>query len=44
MPTLIQDIEQKRDEMIRYAEEHGLSSAITVKCSQELDKLLNQLK
>ena len=44
MHPLIQDIEQKRAEMIRYAEKHGLSSAITVKCSQELDRLLNQLK
>lgn len=34
-------IEKKRKKMMKYAKIHGFSSPKTVKCSQELDKLLN---
>lgn len=35
-------IEAKRQEMITYAKQYGYCAKETVKCSQELDKLLNQ--
>jgi hypothetical protein len=40
---LVRVIEEKRNEMIYVAKRFGLSSVRTVKCSQELDKLLNLL-
>jgi hypothetical protein len=41
MLVLERVIEAKRFEMINIAERNGLSSTKTIKCSQELDKLLN---
>ncbi|WP_216829173.1 aspartyl-phosphate phosphatase Spo0E family protein [Alkalihalobacterium elongatum] len=38
---LLYAIERKRSQMILLAEKYGYTSEITVKCSQELDKLLN---
>lgn len=35
-------IEAKRQEMIYFAKQYGYCAKETVKCSQELDKLLNQ--
>ncbi len=34
-------IERKRNQMVILAEKYGYTSEATVKCSQELDKLLN---
>ena len=34
-------IEKKRQEMLVIAEKYGFHSAKTIKCSQELDKLIN---
>ncbi|RXJ01644.1 aspartyl-phosphate phosphatase Spo0E family protein [Anaerobacillus alkaliphilus] len=42
MPTsLLIQIEKKRKEMTKKAIKHGFSAAVTVRCSQELDRLLN---
>ncbi|SDB92596.1 aspartyl-phosphate phosphatase Spo0E family protein [Shouchella lonarensis] len=38
------NIEVKRQEMMMLAEKHGLNASQTVKCSQELDSLLNHLQ
>ncbi|MFV8828285.1 aspartyl-phosphate phosphatase Spo0E family protein [Alkalihalobacterium sp. APHAB7] len=38
---LLYAIERKRSQMILLAEKYGYTSEATVKCSQELDKLLN---
>lgn len=37
-------IEQKREQMLTLAKTYGLTADVTVQCSQELDKLLNQLQ
>lgn len=42
--SLILSIVQKRDELIRLANLKGLLNSDTIKCSQELDRLLNALK
>ncbi|WP_139365124.1 aspartyl-phosphate phosphatase Spo0E family protein [Litchfieldia alkalitelluris] len=34
-------IENKRTEMILLAKEHGFTAKVTVRCSQELDRLIN---
>lgn len=34
-------IELKRKQMLDFAKKYGFTAEITVKCSQELDKLLN---
>lgn len=39
--SLILSIVQKRDEMKRLANLNGLINSETIKCSQELDRLLN---
>lgn len=39
--TLLIEIVQKRQEMMEIAEEKGFTSIETIKCSQELDELLN---
>ncbi|MFD2972220.1 Spo0E family sporulation regulatory protein-aspartic acid phosphatase [Peribacillus deserti] len=39
---LLSLIEKKRSELILTASEYGLSSALALERSQELDKLLNQ--
>ncbi len=39
---LLDIIEQKRAELIHIALVNGLSSATAIKCSQELDRLLNE--
>jgi len=39
--SIIISIVRKRDEMIRLASSNGLLNTETIKCSQELDKLLN---
>ncbi|WP_010281262.1 aspartyl-phosphate phosphatase Spo0E family protein [Bacillus timonensis] len=41
---IIISIVQKRDEMIRLAAVNGLLNSETIKCSQELDRLLNALE
>ncbi|UOE92230.1 aspartyl-phosphate phosphatase Spo0E family protein [Alkalihalobacillus sp. LMS39] len=38
---LVLAIETKRYQMIGLAKKYGYTSELTVKCSQELDKLLN---
>jgi len=40
---LIEEIEEKRDEMFELAYKNGFTSEITVACSQQLDHLLNLL-
>lgn len=43
MPSiLINQIEEKKKEMLDLADKHGLSSNETIRCSQDLDKLLNK--
>jgi hypothetical protein len=42
MDTLLKHISKKREEMIDCAKKTGLTSNETIRCSQELDKLLNQ--
>ncbi|MBS4194164.1 aspartyl-phosphate phosphatase Spo0E family protein [Lederbergia citri] len=42
--ALILSIVQKRDEMIRLATLNGMLNSKTIKCSQELDRLLNAFK
>jgi stage 0 sporulation regulatory protein len=37
---LMKEIQVKRETMIRIAEREGISSAETIRCSQELDKLI----
>ncbi|MCC3359144.1 aspartyl-phosphate phosphatase Spo0E family protein [Bacillus sp. REN16] len=39
--SLILSIVQKRDEMISLASLNGMLNSKTIKCSQELDQLLN---
>ncbi|HWO96767.1 MAG TPA: aspartyl-phosphate phosphatase Spo0E family protein [Bacillus sp. (in: firmicutes)] len=39
--SLLIEIVQKRQEMMIIAEEKGFTSTETIKCSQELDELLN---
>lgn len=41
---IICKIEDKRMEMLEFAKAHGLTSKITIQCSQELDKLLNKVQ
>ncbi|MCK0472040.1 aspartyl-phosphate phosphatase Spo0E family protein [Halalkalibacter sp. APA_J-10(15)] len=41
---IIGKIEDKRMEMLKFAKSHGLTSKITIQCSQELDKLLNKVQ
>ncbi|MDX8360360.1 MULTISPECIES: aspartyl-phosphate phosphatase Spo0E family protein [Bacillaceae] len=41
MTNLLQMIENKREEMKEIAEREGLTSDKVIRCSQELDKLLN---
>ncbi len=38
---LVGVIEKKRLEMLIFAQKYGFTSERTIKCSQELDKLLN---
>ncbi|WP_082407102.1 aspartyl-phosphate phosphatase Spo0E family protein [Bacillus sp. JCM 19041] len=38
------DIEVKRSEMVMIAKKFGMTASKTVKCSQELDSLLNCLQ
>ncbi|WP_053362218.1 aspartyl-phosphate phosphatase Spo0E family protein [Bacillus sp. FJAT-27251] len=38
---LSNEIEKKREELIRVASTNGLSSSKAIRCSQELDHLLN---
>jgi hypothetical protein len=42
MDILLRNISKKREEMIHCANKTGLTSKETIRCSQELDKLLNQ--
>ncbi|QOY37075.1 aspartyl-phosphate phosphatase Spo0E family protein [Anaerobacillus isosaccharinicus] len=43
MPSnLTNQIEHKRKEMSEIIEKHGLSSTKAIRCSQDLDKLLNK--
>ncbi|WP_083991270.1 aspartyl-phosphate phosphatase Spo0E family protein [Alkalihalobacillus pseudalcaliphilus] len=37
-------IESKRSQMLRLAKKYGFTSAQTVRCSQELDELLNEIQ
>ncbi|MGP4082843.1 aspartyl-phosphate phosphatase Spo0E family protein [Bacillus sp. Marseille-Q3570] len=37
---LVHTIERKREQMLETARVYGMSSSETLKCSQELDKLL----
>ncbi|AGX03608.1 MULTISPECIES: aspartyl-phosphate phosphatase Spo0E family protein [Bacillaceae] len=37
---LMKEIQVKREAMIKIAEREGISSAATIRCSQELDKLI----
>ncbi|MDQ0205992.1 aspartyl-phosphate phosphatase Spo0E family protein [Alkalicoccobacillus murimartini] len=37
------EIEKKRLQMFRLAQEYGMTSERTIRCSQELDELLNDL-
>ncbi|OIJ19226.1 hypothetical protein BKP45_13790 [Anaerobacillus alkalidiazotrophicus] len=39
--SLIEKIEEKRREMLQISLNYGISSKQTIKCSQELDDLLN---
>lgn len=41
MEYLLQEIEQKRNELFNTAKRYGLSSEKTIQISQELDQLLN---
>ncbi|MFZ3578787.1 Spo0E family sporulation regulatory protein-aspartic acid phosphatase [Virgibacillus sp. DJP39] len=41
--TLVLLIVKKRNEMLMLADRDGLSSCRTIRCSQELDSLLNSL-
>jgi hypothetical protein len=38
---LLTAIEQKREQMIKIAKIHGLSSTQVLKCSQELDRMIH---
>lgn len=38
---LLKEIDKKRQEMIKTAMMNGMTSKATIKCSQELDHLLN---
>ncbi|NSL51691.1 aspartyl-phosphate phosphatase Spo0E family protein [Bacillus sp. P2(2020)] len=38
-----QQIEIKRKQLFEYAANYGINSQLTIKCSQELDLLLNRL-
>lgn len=40
--SLVIQIERKKVELLHIANKHGLSSNQTIKCSQDLDKLLNK--
>lgn len=40
---LLATIERKRDELVQIGLNHGLDSAVVLKQSQELDRLLNYL-
>lgn len=40
---LRQQIEIKRKQLFEYAANYGINSQLTIKCSQELDLLLNRL-
>ncbi|WP_081766784.1 aspartyl-phosphate phosphatase Spo0E family protein [Alkalihalobacillus trypoxylicola] len=37
-------IESKRNQMLLFAEKYGINSEKTVRCSQELDQLLNLIQ
>lgn len=41
---LKESIEKKRKKMVYLAETYGYTSSKTLKCSQELDKLLNMFE
>lgn len=43
MENLLKLISECRQKMIKLAEEYGFTSEHTIKCSQQLDELLNQL-
>lgn len=40
--TILVEIQRKREKMIDLAQEKGLTSDDTIKCSQELDQLIYQ--
>ncbi|OZM58672.1 hypothetical protein CIB95_03635 [Lottiidibacillus patelloidae] len=42
--SLVDLIEMKRNRMFEIAEQYGLTDDKTVKCSQELDQLLNMYR
>ncbi|MDE3838315.1 aspartyl-phosphate phosphatase Spo0E family protein [Bacillus methanolicus] len=39
---MMKEIQHKREKMIDSAQKHGLTSERTIRCSQELDMLLNE--
>lgn len=39
--TLLAEIEQKREELVKVATKNGLTSSLAIQYSQELDHLLN---
>ena len=39
--TILDQIEQKRNELLMTAQNNGLTSKDTLLCSEELDKLIN---
>ncbi|EIJ81709.1 hypothetical protein PB1_02180 [Bacillus methanolicus PB1] len=39
---MMKEIQHKREKMIDFAQKHGLTSERTIRCSQELDMLLNE--
>ncbi|MFC5713228.1 aspartyl-phosphate phosphatase Spo0E family protein [Thalassorhabdus alkalitolerans] len=42
--SLLENIEEKRTEMLETAEKFGLSSEETLSCSQELDHLISEVQ
>lgn len=40
--TLVDQLEEVREQMIQRASEHGLADETTIQLSKELDQLLNQ--
>lgn len=39
---ILEEIKVKRELMISYANQHGFTNVETIKCSQELDELINE--
>ncbi|MED4205268.1 aspartyl-phosphate phosphatase Spo0E family protein [Neobacillus mesonae] len=39
---LVAQIEKKRAELIKAANANGLTSSVAIRCSQELDQLINE--